>query len=123
VSGSLQIPGPEIATDLIELAEFGCLIEPALKPLAFADPIPDEDLRPEGEAAEGVAVTRAPAAMLRDDPELWSVWTEWCDGVREIDAAERRRRSNFEIEARNVLTSADTREQLRRLKRPADGQS
>lgn len=61
-----------------------------------------------------------PLSALAQDEELWTTWTAWKFGQREISPADFERLSNFELEARAAMMSADAREQRRRLKAHGD---
>lgn len=112
-----SIPGPQAATDHETLRTLGWVYrEDAPGVFATLDPIEEERLRPKGEGANGVELTRHPEAMLRDDPELWDVVDRFRVAGRKVRRREYDQISSFEVDCLAVLGSATDREMQRQLK-------
>lgn len=123
VYSAMDFAGPSACEDLSDLAAIGWLpgVDRRGDP-SYLDPIDDAQARPAGESAKGVAIRQHPEAMLRDDPELWSVWDQWHVGVeRSLSRDDYARLSNFEIESWNTLRAATLREEKRRADRLREG--
>lgn len=73
-----------------------------------------------GEDGQGVWTRLHPLSALAQDEELWTTWTAWKFGQREITRQDFETLSNFELEARAVMMAADAREQRRRMKARGD---
>ena len=79
------------------------------------------DLGDCGEDEQGIFLRQHPMIMLTTEPDLWEPLTEWQYGIRDMTPTQIDTMSNLEAEARVVLLSADSREQLRRTKGPGNG--
>ena len=74
------------------------------------------ELRPEGEAAEGVAVYWHPDVLLLRHPECVGVVDRWRTGARrEVSAADWYALTHWEIEAVLEMSAANARAERRRI--------
>ena len=117
-----EFVGPEAASTAQDLMELGWMPgQEAPHPLAYLDPIADDDLRGD-EDARGVAVMRHPEAILRDDSELWNVVDRMRAGCPlEVSHIEHDTLPSWEIDARLIMLSAQRREEQRMLRSQEDG--
>ena len=114
-----MIAVPESALETDEQRRlYGWGFEPSPHVLAYVDPIEDAHARPAGESDRGIPLQNHPAALVRDDPDLWRISRAFLDGVRlPADADAWERLSGWEASALRTMQAAEARQ----MKRDARG--